>query len=194
MHISVYLAYLQLDVLKVKAGIIEPLPEAMKNWQDQPRDDHGRWTSGDSGAGLTGGGDDGIIRLRINLFDKSDPLYFEAFSVDEEPGFEDICSHGSLKSMEAVINGKKVALNAHDFAEHLRSTGYKGGNIRLASCSTGKGDNSFAQQLSKELGVKVKAPDDDIYYIPEEGIMYIGSKYRDVGRWRTFDKGVEVYD
>ena len=29
---------------------------------------------------------------------------------------------------------------------------------------------------------------------PEEGIMYIGSKYRDVGRWRTFDKGVEVYD
>ena len=27
MHISVYLAYLQLDVLKVREGIIEPLSE-----------------------------------------------------------------------------------------------------------------------------------------------------------------------
>ena len=31
MHISVYLAYLQLDVLKVRAGIIEPLPEEVQN-------------------------------------------------------------------------------------------------------------------------------------------------------------------
>ena len=160
---------------------------------DQPRDEHGRWTS-DGGAGLTGGENSGIIRLRINLFDTSDPLYYESFSIEEEPGFEDICGHGSPSAMEAVVNGKKVQMNAHEFAEHLRSKGYKGGDIRLASCSTGKGENSFAQQLSAELGVRVKAPDGDVYYIPDEGILLIGSQYANIGKWRTFNKGVEVID
>lgn len=79
-----------------------------------------------------------------------------------------------------------------EFAEFLRtSTNYKGEDIRLASCATGKGDNSFAQQLSKELGVRVMAPDDDLYYLPNEGTMFVGSPYTNKGTWRIFNNGVE---
>ena len=161
--------------------------EVYKYSEDQPRDEQGRWTSGGGS-----GGSDGAVRLRINLFDKGDPLRSEAFSIEEETGFEDICSHGSSQAIEVSVKGKRTQMNADEFADYLKANGYKGGDLRLAACSTGKGDNSFAQQLSKALGNKVKAPDDDIYYIPEEGILRIGSKYTNLGEWRTFDKGVEV--
>lgn len=64
-------------------------------------------------------------------------------------------------------------------------------SARLASCSTGKGNNSFAQQPSKELGVRVKAPDDDVYFAPNEGIMFVGSHNMNIGHWRIFNNGVE---
>ena len=92
------------------------------------------------------------------------------------------------------INGKLTNLSPTDFVKILKQNGYSGGDIRLASCSTGKGDNSFAQQLSELLGVKVKAPDDDVYFIPNEGIMFVGSEYMNTGKWRLFDKGVEIID
>ena len=136
---------------------------------------------------------DKIVKLRVNLFDKSDPIYFDVFSVEEEDGFEDICMHGSSDSVQRTIDGKPVNMTAKEFAKFLKSdTSYKGGDIRLAACSVGKGDNSFAQQLSKELGVTVKAPDDDVYYIPDEGIMFVGSPYRNTGTWRIFRNGDEV--
>ncbi|MCD8026987.1 MAG: phage minor capsid protein [Clostridiales bacterium] len=47
----------------------------------------------------------GIIKLQINLFDKSDPLWAEAFSIEEEDGFEDICIHGSPTSVQRIVNG-----------------------------------------------------------------------------------------
>ena len=33
---------------------------------------------------------------------------------------------------------------------------------------------------------------DDVYYIPEEGTLRIGSQFTDMGKWRVFDKGVEI--
>ena len=128
----------------------------------------------------------------MNLFDKNDPLYIDAFSIEEEDGFKDICLHGSSKSVQKTINGKLTNMNAEEFAEYLKENGYKGGNIRLASCSTGAGDNSFAQQLSKVLGVKVKAPDMDVYYASNEGVLFIGSPHSNVGHWRIFENGVEI--
>ena len=159
------------------------------------RDEHGRFTgsvphgSGGASGGSSSGG--GAVRLRINMFDKSDPLYLQAFSIEEENGFEDICSHGSPDSIEVRVDGKKVQMNAEQFAEYLKSQN-KSGDFRLASCSTGKGEDSFAQQLSKIMQNKIKAPDDDVYYIPDDGVLRIGSEYRDMGKWRTFDKGVEI--
>lgn len=136
--------------------------------------------------------EDDTIKLRINLFDKRDPLYLEALSIEEIPGFEDLCAHGSPTSIERIVNGKRVQMNASELAEYIRqSTNYSGGNIRLASCSTGYGDNSIAQQLSKELGVTVMAPDSDLYYLPDEGTVFVGSPYGNVGTWRIFKNGVE---
>jgi SPP1 gp7 family putative phage head morphogenesis protein len=38
--------------------------------------------------------ENGTIKLSINLFDKSDALFLDALSIEKEPGFEDVCSHG----------------------------------------------------------------------------------------------------
>lgn len=134
-----------------------------------------------------------IIKLRVNMFDKSDPLYLDAFSIEGEDGFEDSCIHGCSNSVQRIINGEPVNISATEFADILKSdTSYKGGNIRLASCSTGKGENSFAQQLSKVLSVTVKAPDDDVFYAPDEGILFVGSPYANTGKWRVFKNGDEV--
>ena len=140
----------------------------------------------------SGGG--GIMKLSINLFDKSDPIYYDAFSIEEEPGFKDVFLHGSPSSVQIIKNGKPTNLTASEFASVLKENGYNGGDIRLASCSTGQGDNSFAQQLSKELGVTVKAPDADVYFIPNDGALFVGSPYGNTGEWRTFKNGVEVDD
>ena len=134
-----------------------------------------------------------VIRLRkINLFSKSDPLYVETFSIEEEEGFTDVCIHGDNKSVQMEVNGKLKNFTAEEFAKYLKENGlYKGGDIRLAACSAGKGSNSFAQQLSKILGTRVKAADDDVYFIPEEGVYFIGSPYSNKGKWRIFNNGVE---
>lgn len=133
-----------------------------------------------------------IIKLQINLFDRQDPLYLDAVSVDELDDFLDVCIHGSPQTVQKTINGGVKNMDAKEFAKFLlESTNYNGEDIRLASCSTGQGDNSFAQQLSRELGIRVMAPDDDVFYIPDEGIMFVGSPYANTGRWRTFNKGVE---
>lgn len=133
-----------------------------------------------------------IIKLRINLFDKTDPLYYDALSIEEEDGYKDVCIHGSPNSVQKTINGKITNMDARTFAEYLKENGYKGENIRLASCSTGAGNNSFAQQLSKELNATVKAPDGDVYYIPQEGVLFVGSPYSSIGKWRIFKNGVEI--
>lgn len=134
-----------------------------------------------------------IIKLRVNLFDKSDPLYLDAFSIEGEDGFEDVCLHGCSNSVQRIVNGKPVNMSAEGFAEFLKAdTSYKGGNIRLASCSTGKGENSFAQQLSKVLAVTIKAPDDDVFFAPDEGTLFVGSPYTNTGKWRVFKNGDEV--
>ena len=136
----------------------------------------------------------GIIKLGINLFDKSDPIYFDTFSIEEESGFKDVFLHGSSSSVQITQNGKHKNLSPKEFIDVLKQNGYTGGDIRLASCSTGAGDNSFAQQLSKELGVTVKAPDSDVYFIPEDGVLFVGSPYENSGKWRKFKNGVEIDD
>lgn len=135
----------------------------------------------------------GRIKLRLNYFDKADSLYLESFSIEEEKGFEDVCGHGNSKQFEVSENGVKKVMSAQQFADFIVKNGdYKGQDLRFVSCSVGEGDDSFAQELSKILGNKVKAPNMDAYYAPEEGIVFIGSPYRNIGKWRTFEKGVEL--
>lgn len=134
-----------------------------------------------------------IIKLRINLFADFDPLYLDALGIEEDFGFEDICIHGSSNSVQTRMNGKLINMSALEFADFLKKqTSYNGGDIRLVSCETGKGENSFAQQLSKILAVTVKAPDDDVYYAPDEGTVFVRASYANIGKWRIFKNGVEV--
>ncbi len=136
-----------------------------------------------------------IIKLQINYFSPSDPLYVEAFSMEEEEGFVNICMHGSPQSVQRLIDGVPTNFTASEFAELLKNNKkYNGEDLKLLSCSTGKGDNSFAQQLSKELGIRVKAPDDDVYYAVEEGVAFVGASYGNTGKWRIFENGVEIFE
>ena len=144
------------------------------------------------GVDKTGGS--GIIKLKINLFDKSDSIYFDTFSIEEEVGFQDVYLHGSPSAVQVIRNNKPVHLSVDEFVEVLKKSGYTGGNIRLASYSTGAGDNSFAQQLSQKLKITVKAPDDDVYFLPDEGVLFVGSPYGNTGKWRIFKNGVEIDD
>ena len=144
--------------------------------------------------GLTGGGNGGIIKLGINMFDKSDPLYIQSFSIEEERGFKDIFIHGSPSAVQIIENGKPKNLSPAEFVETLHKKGYVNGDLRLASCSTGQGDDCFAQRLSEILpNTKIKAPDGDVYYIPEEGVMFVGSPHANIGKWRIFENGKEIY-
>ena len=69
---------------------------------------------------------------------------------------------------------------------------YHGQDFRLVSCSTGEGKNSFAQQLSEILGNRIKAPNMDVYYAPNEGTAFVGARERNIGKWRVFEKGIEI--
>ena len=136
-----------------------------------------------------------IIKLQINYFSPTDPLFVEAFSMEEENGFVNVCMHGSPQSVQRIIDGVPKNFTAAEFAELLKSNKkYNGEDLKLLSCSTGKGDNSFAQQLSKELGIRVKAPDDDVYYAVEEGVAFVGASYGNTGKWRIFENGVEIFE
>lgn len=136
-----------------------------------------------------------IIKLQINYFSPTDPLFVEAFSMEEEDGFVNVCMHGSPQSVQRIIDGVPQNFTAAEFAELLKSNKkYNGEDLKLLSCSTGKGDNSFAQQLSKELGIRVKAPDDDVYYAVEEGVAFVGASYGNTGKWRIFENGVEIFE
>lgn len=140
---------------------------------------------------LSGMDKGGRVRLNINLFDPTDSLYVEAFSIEEIPGFEDVNAHGDPQHIEV---GNTV-MNANQFADYLRdSSKYSGQDLRLVSCSTGAGDNSFAQQLSAILHITVMAPDADTYYAPDEGTVFIGAETYNTGRWRIFKNGEELYE
>jgi hypothetical protein len=143
---------------------------------------------------LTNGEKHARIRLGINLFDPSDELYVEAFSVEEEAGFTDIYLHGSPSSVQITVNGKPKNITPAEFEQLLKSKGINGGDIRLCSCSTGYGDDSFARQLSEIHNGKVKAPDSDVYYAPDEGTVFNGDPNANVGKWRIFEKGAEIND
>ncbi len=74
----------------------------------------------------------GIMKLGINLFDTSDELYVEAFSIEEETGFTDIYLHGSPSSVQIKVNGKPKNLTPTEFEKLLKEKGLNGGDIRCA--------------------------------------------------------------
>ena len=88
-------------------------------------------------------------------------------------GFYDIIAHGNPISIEIQHNGKTITID-HRIAARLfkQDKQYKGQAIRLLSCSTGKLDTGFAQNLANKLNVPVQAPTDILWATPR-GTYYV---------------------
>ncbi|MDD6276055.1 MAG: hypothetical protein PUB20_04450 [Clostridia bacterium] len=74
-------------------------------------------------------------------------------------GFFDVIAHGSPTSIEINSNGTRIMVNHRTLARLLKNAKwYKKQGIRLLSCSTGKLNDGFAQNLANKLNVPVSAP------------------------------------
>ncbi len=87
------------------------------------------------------------------------PKYQAAVNEPDDPSMCVVISHGSAQSVN------------HMNASHLRAALAKGGckpkqPVRLEACSTGKGNNSIAEQLARLRGTSVTAPDDRVWTAP----------------------------
>lgn len=111
-------------------------------------------------------------------------------------GFYDIIAHGNSTSIEIWHNAVKMVIN-HRIAAKLFShdKNYHGGGIRLLSCSTGKLNNGFAQNLANKLNIPVQAPTDILWAKPSgrhfvaSGNVVNGRLVEDMsrlGRMKTF--------
>jgi hypothetical protein len=67
-----------------------------------------------------------------------------------------------------------------------KDVGYKSGPIRLLSCSAGKKDFGFAQNLANKMGVPVKAPTDTLWVWPNGRITIGPNQFTNTGTWRVF--------
>ncbi|MCM1523057.1 MAG: hypothetical protein NC120_01255 [Ruminococcus sp.] len=89
--------------------------------------------------------------------------------------FYDIIAHGSEISIDIQHNGQTITVN-HRVASRLfkQNKQYKGQGIRLLSCSTGKIDTGFAQNLANKLNVPVKAPT-NILWAEQSGKYFVAA-------------------
>ena len=84
-------------------------------------------------------------------------------------------------------NNRWVDLDHRRLAKFLKSdSGYKKGNIRLISCSTGKDAKGFAQNLANKMGVSVMAPSDTLYIYPNGKTVIGPSSTKNTGKWITY--------
>lgn len=106
--------------------------------------------------------------------DKDDLLYINGQKIKPKEGYDDRVMHGTSNSVEYTTNnGQKVDVSAKEFADILKaSPDYNGEDIRLLSCSTGKEDDGFAQQLADELNINVLAPTEKLR-VDDNGNLFI---------------------
>ncbi len=139
----------------------------------------------------------------------------------KDDGAIHIFAHGNSQFMTVKIDGEKQDVTNSRQLEELLSKYSEvwknkkdGDNITIVlhSCRTGEGDNSFAQKVSKDLGVTVIAPDQRDYFSEYGEIGTYKAKYTDknnnylrnnnggikskersneMGNWRVFKNGEE---
>ncbi|HCN1383697.1 TPA: RHS repeat protein, partial [Escherichia coli] len=104
------------------------------------------------------------LAVDINHFPVNEDIRNYAEKVWNNPNIITIGTHGDPQSVyDENYNKIDVKTLANEVRNHPK---FKPGmSVRLLSCNTGKGNNSYAQQLADELGVRVYAPDQyDWYY------------------------------
>ncbi|EBE1550627.1 RHS repeat protein, partial [Salmonella enterica subsp. enterica] len=128
----------------------------------------GRYITQDP-AGLAGGwnlyqypldplsGIDPLGLVDINLYPAKDPIHSVANEINISGVFT-VGGHGTHTSIESATGNRMMP---KDLAVLIKfDANYKEGMpVWLFSCNTGKGQNSFASQLAKELHTNVTGPD-----------------------------------
>lgn len=125
-------------------------------------------SDGASGT-LTGGLDAGSVQAVLQsatatqaglaFFSADDATLAAAKALPEMPGYRTYDLHGNPESVAVWAGGQEVSIGPSAFADVVRGDpGWQGSPVRLFSCDTGKGSESFAQLLADELGVEVYAP------------------------------------
>ncbi|ECI4647061.1 RHS repeat protein, partial [Salmonella enterica subsp. salamae] len=128
----------------------------------------GRYITQDP-AGLAGGwnlyqypldplsGIDPLGLVDINLYPAKDPIHSVANEINIS-GIFTVGGHGTHTSIESATGNRMMP---KDLAVLIKfDANYKEGMpVWLFSCNTGKGQNSFASQLAKELHTNVTGPD-----------------------------------
>lgn len=130
------------------------------------------------GFGYTKGYLDAIAGNAI--YKSGDKLYFNYISKRKDidvNGQFDFIAHGTHKNIKIEHNGKDISINSRIVAKLIKNRkDYKKGQpIRLLSCNTGSGKNSFAQNLANKLGVTVYAPTKMIWAWPNGNYGVYGS-------------------
>ena len=141
----------------------------------------------------------GLKSLSRAYMSRADDTYKIFDRITRIEGYEDFLIHGSSNCfIYDTNNGEETIYTASEFADILRSDSeYKGGNIRLLSCSAGGLENGVAQQLANELQVDVLAPTETLWF-NDKGEMFIskypglaelwekGEKVNQTGEWKLF--------
>ncbi|MCR4645068.1 MAG: hypothetical protein K5695_06635 [Oscillospiraceae bacterium] len=124
------------------------------------------------------------------IFDNGSLAYCYQF-VEKDNGYYDVVMHGT--SEFASFFGTPIDYQTLGAIIMGRSDYKRGTPIRLFSCSTGKGDDSFAENLSRMLSTEVKAPDQDIHIsLPLNGKSQYhiqSKKFAHDGAWAIFVNG-----
>ena len=163
-------------------------------------------------GGLTFGGNGGTIKQRnysvagLMFISHRDDLYKYAVKVPPIEGYEDVVFHADRQSfliLDPDTQEIEKRVSSKELADLIRnSNNYKNGDIRLLSCQSGYGDNSPAQQLADELGVRIKAPT-EILAIDNTGETFIsdsrvlldmwenGENVQQTGEWADFEPRVK---
>lgn len=152
------------------------------------------------GAGIHGGfGNTKGYREAVAgnaIFVSGNKLYFIYMSrrkdIDEK-GEYDVVAHGNPKKIYVTHNGKDIEINSRIAAKLIKSRDdynkNKRQSIRLLSCNTGKGKNSFAQNLANKMGVTVYAPTKMIWAWPNGTHGVYGAKKNNINEPDLKDKG-----
>ena len=164
---------------------------------------------------------DGEEKL-IWLDKNKDKIIISGAEKYKDDGAIHIFAHGSPKGLSVVIDGKIQNVRTAQQLDKLLSKYSIVWNNRqkndettiiLHSCRTGEGDNSFAEKVSKELGVTVIAPDQRVYFNKDgqigaykaksvdsnneykrddNGLVKSIEKSNIKGNWRIFQEGQEI--
>lgn len=130
----------------------------------------------------------------LNYFPSNQNIYYFANAALSPPGTYTVGAHGSPTSL---LDAAGKLITPRQLANLLKKTkAAQGKTVKLESCNTGKGPNSYAQQLANLLGKPVIAPNNFVWYYPDGTLVIappIGGDLNGLpdlqhqGNWITFN-------